>query len=68
MKYIMDSHGITLPEFLSNEKQINVLDIFDLSEFISNVKNKRMKTCPICLNYCVAPSKINNCVHIYCNS
>ena len=63
----MDPQKNTLPDFLNNAKQINVLDVVDISEFINKIKNKRKNTCPICLNFCVAPSKINNCTHIYCN-
>lgn len=63
----MDPRKNILPDFLNNAKQINVLNVVDISKFISNIKDKRKNICPICLNHCVAPSKINNCTHIYCN-
>ena len=64
----MNRHVNILPDFLYNSHVgINVLEVIDMPTFITNLGDKIINICPICLNPCIIPSKINSCMHIYCN-
>ena len=68
IKYNMNTTINFLPDFLDNSRRATkVLEILDMPNFINNLRSKTENICPICFNYCIILTRINNCTHIYCN-